>query len=373
MNSDAQTVLVVDDDRMNILVLKGVLGRLGFEVLGAASGYEARKVASREQPDLILLDVMMPGESGFETCAQLKQDPSTSDIPVIFITCLSDEPSKMNGLDAGAVDYISKPFNIREVEAKVRNQLRSRLAQTSRIREQAGRLDQVKTAQRSLLVAPEDLPRARFAVSFVPVLEAGGDFYDVFEMPGGRVGYFVADVSGHDLGASLMTSSLKALLHRELPRDQSPLAILEDINAVVRSITQSRQYLTAVLAVLDREAMTLTSYCAGHPAPVYAPAEGQARILDSAGDILGFFPQVRIGETRVLVRPGDRLYLYTDGLVERLHEGRRTRGPAMDSLRDLCGLARSRPLDQAVAGVLEGLTRDAPPPEDDVILLGFEV
>lgn len=368
-----QKVLVVDDDAMNVAVLKGVLDRLGYAVIAANSGAEARKAALSGDPDLILLDVMMPGETGFETCALLKQNPATADIPVIFITCLTDEGSKMNGLGAGAVDYIAKPFNVREVEAKVRNQLKARQAQTDIIREQAGRLAQVRAAQQRLLVAPEQLPSARFGVGFMPVLEAGGDFYDVFELPGGRLGYLVADVSGHDLTASFITSSLKALVHRELPSAGSPVALMETINQVLRSITESKQYLTAWLSVLDRERGTLESACAGHPPAILVPAGGQPVFLDSVGDILGFFPVVRVGRVETRVAPGDRIFLYTDGLVERFEGARRTRGPALEKLRRECGRFRQAPVGQAVDLILESMGQDMTLPEDDVILLGFEV
>ncbi len=368
-----QKVLVVDDDRMNVAVLKGVLDRLGFAVISAGNGPEAREAASAHVPDLILLDVMMPGETGFQTCSLLKMDPATADIPVIFITCLADEGSKMDGLGAGAVDYISKPFNIREVEAKVRNQLRSREAQTTLIKAQAGRLAQVRAAQQQMLVSPNQIPKAAFGVGFMPVLEAGGDFYDVFELPDGRMGYFVADVSGHDLTASFITSSLKALVRRELPQTDSPVRLMETINSVLRSITESKQYLTAWLSVLDREKGRLISVCAGHPSAILVPVEGEPRFLDSAGDILGFFPTVRVGEVEVDTRPGDRVFLYTDGLVERFQGERRTRGPALERLRRECGRFRDQGIGRAVPLILAAMGQDLPPPEDDVILLGFEV
>ncbi|MDO9630317.1 MAG: SpoIIE family protein phosphatase [Humidesulfovibrio sp.] len=105
------------------------------------------------------------------------------------------------------------------------------------IQEQASRLGQIQAAQRALLVRPEQLPGAHFAVHFVPVLEAGGDFYEVVDFGQGRSSYFVADVSGHDLGASFITSSLKALFHQHAAPDRPPAETLRAMNRILCAIT----------------------------------------------------------------------------------------------------------------------------------------
>jgi len=217
------TILVVDDEPLNIVVLKGVLTGAGYAVESAPDGQTGLEKAQRLRPDMILLDVMMPGESGFETCAKLKRDPATAHIPVIFITCLGEMADKLAGLDMGAVDYITKPFIAAEVVARVRSHMNFQRRQSEIIDAQATRLGQVHAAQMALLVQPEALPEARFAVHFLPVLEAGGDFYDVLSLGGGQCAYFLADVSGHDLGASFITSSLKALFRQHAAPRSCPL------------------------------------------------------------------------------------------------------------------------------------------------------
>ena len=122
----------------------------------------------------------MPGESGFETCGKLTADPATTDIPIIFISGLDDVENKVKGLKLGAVDYIAKPFAKEEVLARVKIHIRQRRATRALLAQQAAKLAQIRDAQRAILVSPDDVPEARFAISYVPVLEAGGDFYDVF-------------------------------------------------------------------------------------------------------------------------------------------------------------------------------------------------
>ena len=123
MNETRQTVLVVDDTPVNIDLLSDIL-RKDYQVKAAVNGAKALEIARAEPaPDIILLDIMMPEMSGHEVCRQLKEDPNTADIPIIFVTAKSEVEDEKQGLDMGAVDYITKPFNPEIVEARVRNQL----------------------------------------------------------------------------------------------------------------------------------------------------------------------------------------------------------------------------------------------------------
>ncbi len=117
------TVLVVDDIPANLSVLLDLLTGEGFTVLVADSGERALLQVSHRRPDLILLDAMMPGLDGFETCRRLRADPATRDLPVLFMTALTDTAARLTGFAAGAVDYISKPFEPEEVLARLRVQL----------------------------------------------------------------------------------------------------------------------------------------------------------------------------------------------------------------------------------------------------------
>lgn len=123
------TILVVDDNPTNIQVLFDVLSEMGYRVAIAKSGDAALQRLQSYHPDIILLDVMMPGIDGFETCRQLKADPATRDIPVIFMTALSDLVDKVKGLSLGAVDYITKPIQHEEALARIRVHLQLSHAQ----------------------------------------------------------------------------------------------------------------------------------------------------------------------------------------------------------------------------------------------------
>ena len=122
MENRKQIVLIVDDMTANIEVLDGVLGE-EYEILFATNGKDAVEIATDNQPDIILLDVVMPDMDGYEVCARLKANHQTQDIPVIFITAMNQEEEESKGLNAGGIDYITKPIRPSIVKARVRNHL----------------------------------------------------------------------------------------------------------------------------------------------------------------------------------------------------------------------------------------------------------
>jgi diguanylate cyclase (GGDEF)-like protein len=128
MNMCAQdsVILIVDDNPTNLSVLSQALKEAGYKTRVAMDGESAIEQAQEDRPELILLDIQMPGIDGFETCMQLKANPQTQDIPVIFITASADIDNKIKGLSVGAVDYITKPFQFEEVLARVKVHLELR-------------------------------------------------------------------------------------------------------------------------------------------------------------------------------------------------------------------------------------------------------
>ncbi|MBD2208969.1 hybrid sensor histidine kinase/response regulator [Nostoc linckia FACHB-104] len=120
------TILIVDDMVANLEVVSQILEDEGYDIATAINGDRALKLVNNHPPDLILLDVQMPGIDGFETCQRLKENPQTATIPIIFMTALSDTESKVKGFDFGAVDYITKPFQEKELLVRVRTHIQLR-------------------------------------------------------------------------------------------------------------------------------------------------------------------------------------------------------------------------------------------------------
>ena len=123
MRPESKTILTVDDTPANIRLLTHYLEKQGYRVITAEDGFEGFKAAIQYHPDLVLLDIMMPGTDGYEVCELLKAEEETKDIPVVFLTAKADVEDKIKGFELGAVDYITKPFNLIEIATRVETQL----------------------------------------------------------------------------------------------------------------------------------------------------------------------------------------------------------------------------------------------------------
>jgi sigma-B regulation protein RsbU (phosphoserine phosphatase) len=367
----APTILIVDDTEVNVLLLQSVLDAEGFRTLTASDGASARELSRTQTPDLILLDVVMPGESGFETCAKLKSDPKTADIPIIFLSAQDDVKSKVKGLKVGGVDYVTKPVHGEEVLARVRVHLR--IGETNRAitRQHQAQIEELRNAQQAILVRPESCPEASFAVYYEPLEGAGGDFYDVVAVDPDVFGYFVADVSGHGASAAFLTSAIKALLRQY----SGPLFSAEDtmrgIDTVMRQMLGEEQYLTACYANLNRRTGRLSVVSAGHPPVIVVQPSGKAQTLQLDSDPLGIFSSLVIQRKEVQVSPGDRFYLYTDGFIESSPGGGREEG--LERLVAACVLRQADRLAASVLAIAASLRVGAAAVEDDLLLLAVEV
>src|SRR5262245_9875385 len=127
----AASVLVVDDTIENLRLLANMLEEHGYEVRPVTSGRQAVQAAERDPPDLILLDITMPEMDGFEVCRRLRAREGSKDVPVIFLTALTDTADKVRAFDMGGVDYITKPFQFEEVLARVRTHVALKRAQAA--------------------------------------------------------------------------------------------------------------------------------------------------------------------------------------------------------------------------------------------------
>ncbi len=142
--NETETILVVDDTRHNLLLMKDLLKREPWRVLFERGGADALDTAAAEHPDLILLDIMMPGMDGFETCRRLKETPGIEDVPVIFMTALDDTESKVKAFAAGGVDFVTKPVQKEETLARIKAQLQLRRLRDELKREIAAKDEAIK-------------------------------------------------------------------------------------------------------------------------------------------------------------------------------------------------------------------------------------
>ncbi|MFC2088031.1 PP2C family protein-serine/threonine phosphatase [Calditrichota bacterium] len=365
------TILIIDDTDLIRKMMEKMFSKEGYYVLSAADGPTGRQLAIQFQPDLIILDIMMPGEDGFEVIDILKKEPKTSSIPVIFLTAKHDIDSKLRGFESGAVDFIIKPFYAQEVLARVRLHLKLNLATEALIVSQADKLKQIKEAQESMLVSSEDIPDAKFSVYYSSFMEAGGDFYDVLQISEDIYGYFVADVAGHSIKTSYITAAIKALLQQNCQPMYSPEESFQMINQVMTEILPDSVYLTGNYVKLNRKTMNMTIVNAGHPPLLYIPKNGEPKFIKTAGDILGIIKEVHFEQNTIKVNPGDKLFMYTDGLIENFGK-KKVWTMGLDDLLESAKKIKDLPMEQFAAELLN-LTQKDCKQEDDILALCIEV
>jgi CheY-like chemotaxis protein len=209
-------ILIVDDTPTNIGVISGAL-KDSYKTKIATNGPKALALAcAEEKPDLILLDVMMPEMDGYEVCMRLKADPSTREIPVIFLTGQTGAEDETRGFEVGAVDYVHKPFSPAVVKARVRSHilLRESGAQiAAQLLALNNELEMARQIQLSILphTVPQ-IPGLEIVARFRPMTAVAGDFYDFVQIDDKHLGILIADVSGHGLPSALIASMLQAKL-----------------------------------------------------------------------------------------------------------------------------------------------------------------
>jgi len=366
------SILIIDDNLPSSKLLEMALTKEGYRVFTSADGSTGRYMASELHPNLILLDIIMPGENGFEVIKKLKKNAKTVSIPIIFITGKDDLDTKIQSFNLGAVDYITKPFHILEVIARIRLHLKLSLATNYLIANQTKKLKQIHTAQQSMLISSKDLPKANFAVWYKALLEAGGDFYDIFQISDEIYGYFIADVSGHDIATGFITAAVKVLLRQNCLPMYSPMESMQMLNNILTDQLPGSKYMTACYAKLNRKARCLTVINAGHPPLIFIPKDREAFLVELTGDVIGMFESTCFESIVINVNKGDRFVMITDGVIENPVEKKIwTKG--MAEIKTACEKIRDVPIQDVPEKLKALVINNNFPPEDDMVILCAEV
>jgi sigma-B regulation protein RsbU (phosphoserine phosphatase) len=313
-------ILIVDDTPLNIGVISGAL-KDSYKTKVATNGEKALALASAEEkPDLILLDIMMPGMDGYEVCSRLKVDPATREIPVIFLTGQTSAEDETRGFDVGAVDYVHKPFSPAVIKARVRNHILLREARAqlaSQLLALNNELEMARQIQLSILPhSIPKLPNLGIAANFLPMTSVAGDFYDFIQIDDKHIGILIADVSGHGLPSALIASMLQVALTGQAGHAAEPAKVLLGLNrALCGKFTHN--FVTAAYIYVDLENNLMRYAGAGHP-PVFQWRNSigkTAQVLEN-GLVLGMFEEATYEALEFPLEPGDRYVLYTDGILE---------------------------------------------------------
>ncbi len=320
MDPMGETLLIVDDHPDIRDYIRSALSDQ-YRILEAVDGLHGLETAQRSKPDLIISDVMMPNMDGYDMCRALRKDKKLAHIPIIMLTAKASDEMKVEGLEIGANDYLSKPFNVRELAARVRNLLNIREQE----RAMKKSLEMAHKAQVCML--PGSIPKVEgldIASFCQPAREVGGDYYDFITRDDHSLGIVVGDVSGKGMSAALYMTMTKGLVQAYCGSN-SPKDTLSLINRQFHQASASNIFISLQYAVIDtrKEEMILSN--AGHnPLILHSPSRGFTRFLKTGGMAIGLengtvFDQV-VQDASFSILKGDTLVFYTDGITEGMNE-----------------------------------------------------
>lgn len=362
-------ILIVDDNETNREICAINLEDIRVPLNFAENGQEGLEMAIRIQPDLILLDIMMPVMDGFEMLGRLKRDETLSEIPVLMLSAKSETDSVVKALELGANDYLRKPFEAEEMVARVKTLLRSRYL------EKQAKEDLVTGAA----MQQKFLTDARAATNLLeqsglsteiynkPYATISGDFYYTFPLPGSGTGIFLGDSCGHGLPAALISMRIIGFLQQIAKETPGPAEILARLNNDLHGLLPPEKFVAGSCLAFFGNSCTMSN--AAQPYPILLSEHGVEEIeLD--GLPLGMRTDCSYQERRIDFNPGDRLIIFTDGLVEATNWREDFFGKKR-LYNCLKTHAEKQPLHELRDALLEGLhlfTKNAPFDDDQTII-----
>jgi sigma-B regulation protein RsbU (phosphoserine phosphatase) len=328
-------ILLVDDEPFNLDLLEQELVGNRLEILTAGDGRQALEMIEASAPDMIFLDLMMPGVDGFSVLEQLQANPEWRSIPVVIVSAANDLANIVRGIEMGAADFLPKPFEPAILQARLNAGLEKkhlRDLEQHYLQSLERELEIGREIQAGFL--PGTLPACdgwSINAHFQAAHEVAGDFYDVFPVAPGKLGLLVGDVTDKGVGAALYMALYRSLLRVTLLSDtfaedleavscnEPELCILHGIRLVNRYIAHFHEnalFATIFFAILDTGSGRLCYINAGHDPPYLLRGQEIMGTIQPTGPMVGAIEQAEFSVETVLLEPGDSLVLYSDGVTD---------------------------------------------------------
>ncbi|PJZ45411.1 PP2C family protein-serine/threonine phosphatase [Leptospira brenneri] len=314
------TILIVDDVPENVELLKYLLQQEGFKTYTAYSAEEARLVLLNTAIDTLLLDVNMPVQDGFSFCRELRTMDQFKLLPILFITSIEREVGFQEAMKNGGDDFINKPFNKRELVAKIHSVIRLKDLQDELYRQKSKYEKELQTARR---VQDQLIPEKSFIWNgikaqtlFHPYLQIGGDFVDSW-IEEKKLHIVIADCSGHGPSAALIGAMFKMQLFN-LVASMGLHERVEHLRKNMELVLPEDYAITFCYAILDQD-LKLSYINGGHPAPlVYI--DGETKFLKGMSPmIMGINFTANDEVQTVQLKNGSLFFMYTDGASEAMN------------------------------------------------------
>ena len=320
-------ILVVDDNTENRETLCRRLRRQGHTTVEATDGRDALLRLKQEAFDLVLLDVMMPELDGYSVLREMKQSPELKDIPVIMISALDELESVVRCIEAGAEDYLPKPFQPTLLRARIgaslekkrlRDQEKEYLRTIQETQKRLGEeLEEAGNYVRSILPEPTTEPLA-IDWRFIPSTELGGDSFGYHWIDEDHFAIYLLDVCGHGVGAALLSvAAINVLRSGSLAADfRDPAGVLSLLNETFPMERHNNMYFTIWYGVYHRPTRTLRHASGGHPAALLIREGEPLRQLRCPGLVVGVMPDVSYESESIVIPEDSRLFVLSDGTYE---------------------------------------------------------
>ncbi len=313
-------ILIIDDDPSVRILLRKILQRSSFEVLEHDNGSGVNKIIDRENPDLVLLDLILPDINGLQVLNKLKKSPDTKNLPVIVLTGSSDNKNRIKALQYGAVDYITKPFLPEEVLLRVNTQLKMHNLINS-LQEAVSNLkmdiEAASGIQKALV--PSEVPKnTRPEVSWLykPSYKVGGDIFDFVELGNKKKFVYIVDVAGHGVNASMISVMVHRFIedHINSNKNFNLSNFLKELEANFK-FERFELFITIIALLIDYEKNQLHLANAGMPLPILLK-NNRAEFINYPQESLIGIDLIKGEVNSFEFDAGDRIFLYTDGLTE---------------------------------------------------------
>ena len=314
------TVLVADDQPDVIAALRLLLRGAGFDTQGAASVEDVRTHLAAHDFDAVLMDLnyardTTSGAEGLDLISDLHA--TQPHVPLIAMTGWANVETAVEAMRRGARGYIPKPWNNEALVQVLRAEIDHARAARATTGESSREWREAQAIHRGLLPAVlPDVPGCRLAWRWEPASGFGGDYYDALPLGPDRLAVCIADVCGKGLPAALLVSSLQATVRAFVDEDTAPQDAVARINRALCRQGAHGRFVTLFIAVLDVGEGVIRFCNAGHNPPILVRADGTVSRLESGGAVVGVFDAATYTGGRAAVGRGDRLLLFTDGLVE---------------------------------------------------------
>jgi sigma-B regulation protein RsbU (phosphoserine phosphatase) len=390
-------ILVAEDERITRRSLQRQLERWGHDVHVAEDGAAAWEYFQHQEFDIVVTDWDMPRLDGRELIERIRGSGATNYVYLIMLTGRSEKVDLIAGMEAGADDFLSKPFDRNELRVRLNageriirleRELAEHNQKLSTVNARMSRdLDAAAKVQQSLLpTSALDNRRVSCSWQFLPCDELAGDFLNIFALDDNHVAVYVVDVSGHGVASSLLSvtvgrmltplvsaSSLLVQNRKGTNRVVPPAEVASELNRRFPMEEQNGMYFTMVYGVLALNTLEFRFVSAGHDPVVHVPRAGTPYMLEGDGMAIGWIEDMKYDDHVIKLKPGDRLYLYSDGVPEAMDE--ELNQFTMKRMLETIELGESQSLDDSVSLLLESVqcwcARNGP--KDDVSILGLEI